>query len=158
MDRCCWRPERNGQLAPALSQIRMQNDETKATTEKSGPFYSPVVIAVYCVLFLPIGALLMGLNHWRRNRRGMGVVLLTFAGILVLLFSVAAFLGTRIPLMWIFGAAAAVFVISSESAPFKHAIKLGGRKARWWPPLLWVVGWFAIMVVLIGLLGDVEGY
>jgi len=79
----------------------------------------------------------------------MGVVLLAFATILIMLFSFAVFLGTRLPMLWIFGAAAAAFVISTETAPFNRALKRGGVKARWWPPLLWAVGWFAIMVVLL---------
>jgi len=135
----------------------MSSVETAIAQKATGRFYGPVVIAAYCVFFIPAGVLLLGLNNLRRGNRGMGIVHVTFAAILITLYSFAVFVGLKISMMWIFGAAAAAFVISYESDQYQRAIRRGGVRARWWPPLLWTVGWFVIMFVLLATFGDVEG-
>jgi hypothetical protein len=114
------------------------------------------VIAVYCVLFIPVGVLILGRNLMNRGIRVVAFVYFAASALLFTSISIAAVLGTRVPLMWIFGAAAAAFVISTESTPYSRELRRGGRKARWWPPLLWILGWLVGMTILIALFGDAE--
>jgi len=136
--------------------MSMSKEQKELIDRDARSFYSPVAIAVYCIVFLPVGMLLQGRNLLNRGARVMAVFYISTALLLATFITIGAALGGRAPSMWLFGAAAAAFVISTESAPFNREIRKGGRRARWWIPLLWVIGWLVFMAVLFALFGDTE--
>jgi hypothetical protein len=93
-------------------------------------FHSPAAIGTYCALFPPLGLYLYALNLVQRRERASGFTLAILSGVM--------FLGA-IP-----GNGFSIFVgmgvFALESGTFRWALAHGGRKARWWPPLLWFLG------------------
>jgi len=127
----------------------MAESNTEVGLERVSRFYSPGVIAIYCILYLPMGLLLLGLNYIRRGHRANGGIYLALSGILAALYVAATAFETRLSPFLVVSAAAAAFVISTERAPFERAIQSGGAKARWWPPLLWLLGWLVVLVTVV---------
>ncbi len=113
--------------------------------------YKPGVIAVYLALGgLPVGLHLYGLNNIRRGQRWMG---LSFCALSVVAFMLVAFIaatGHKVTEIGILGIVVALCVYLMERKPYQQAIERGATPAKWWPPLLWVVGIILIVFIIIG--------
>jgi hypothetical protein len=139
---------------PELAQSAL--DRSATPQELQGRrFYSPEVIAAYCILLsLPVGLYLYGLNIARRGDRVMGY---SMAGISVItfvggMFAVDAMGATMSPYRFL-GIFVAIGLLNMEDAPYRAALLRGGTRARWWPPLLWVIGSFLVGAIVLTIFG-----
>ena len=125
---------------------------------KGHHFYRPGVVATYCVLSLPVGLCLYGLNVARRGGRVMGYVLAVVAGVTFLWMLAAAAMGAvgMSGLFGLLGVAAGLGLLKTEGGPYRAALARGGVTARWWPPLLWVIGSILVVVIVVAIFGPEE--
>ena len=119
-------------------------------------FYRPGVIATYCVLSLPVGLYLYGVNVARRGGRVMGYVLSGLSGATFLGMLVAGALGARVSGLGILGIFAGIGLLNMEGRPYRLALSRGGVTSRWWPPLLWVIGSILVVTLVVTILGPEE--
>jgi len=128
-----------------------QPSENAVAQELAGRlFYSPNVIAAYCVFSLPLGLLLYGLNLTRGWNRVMGYALTGISAVAVDGLLLASALGARISDISKLGALGlfvGIGVLNTEGGAYRRALSRGGATARWWTPLLWALG--VIVVVAI---------
>ena len=119
-------------------------------------FYRPGVIATYCVLSLPVGLYLYGINVGRRGGRVMGYVLASTSGVTFLGMLAAGAVGARVSGFGILGIFAAIGLLNMEGRPYRLALSHGGVPARWWPPLLWVLGSIVLVAIIATIFGPEE--
>jgi hypothetical protein len=113
--------------------------------------YKPGVIAAYLALGgLPVGLYLYGLNILRRGQRWMGLLFCALSGAAFVLVAFIAATGHKATGIGILGIVVALCVYLMERKPYNLAIENGATPARWWPPLLWVVGIILIVFLIIG--------
>jgi len=104
-------------------------------------FYPPGVIAAYCVVFLPIGLLIYGLNVRRRGGRAIGGIMSALSAALFVLIVIFVGVYGRSPGSFgILGVFVGIGLLRMEDGPYRSARARGGAKAAWWPPLLWALG------------------
>jgi len=114
---------------------------TKPSRDLEGRcFYSSNVIAVYCVLNLPVGTFLYALNIARRGNRlaGYGVAAISLGSLLGMLW-VRAW-GGQVTNFLVISILAGIALLKAEDRPYRLALSRGGATARWWPPALWACG------------------
>jgi hypothetical protein len=140
---------------PELAQSAL--DRTATPQELQGRrFYPPGVIATYCILSLPVGLCLYGLNIARRGGRVMGYGM---AGISVITFGgtfAAGAMGATVSMVSIVSTLpifVAIGLLNMEDPPYRAALSRGGVKARWWPPLLWVIGSLLVGTIVVTFFG-----
>ena len=110
-------------------------------------FYRPGVIAVYCALSLPVGLCLYGLNVARRGSRVIGYTILGTSLVALVGIVLVGILGGRVSRIGLLSIILAIGLQKMEVGPYQQALSRGGRTARWWPPLLWILG--ALIVALM---------
>jgi hypothetical protein len=116
-------------------------------------FYSPGVIAGYCIVMMTVGLVLYGLNLCRRGKTWNGRLLIILSIIITFQSMVSNFLPgeniygrilSTLPILVAFG------LYKKEMAPYERAISCGAIPAKWWPPLLWIlIALFAICIILL---------
>jgi hypothetical protein len=115
-------------------------------------FYRPGVIGTYCVLSLPLGLWLYGLNLARRGSRVMGYSLASICGATLLVMFAASVLDARVSPVGIFpvllGIVVGIRLFNIEGSLYRLAVSRGGMTARWWPPLLWLLGTMVLVAIL----------
>jgi hypothetical protein len=111
-------------------------------------FYKPGVIAVFCLLGVPVGTLLYGLNIARRGDRLLGYGLAVVSG-LILLFAPFSNGPDLSRVAFYAGIFFAIGIFNLETGPYQLALSRGGQPARWWPPLLGVAGYIIAVAVLM---------
>ncbi|MBI1788350.1 MAG: hypothetical protein HYR60_12485 [Acidobacteria bacterium] len=120
-------------------------------------FYSPDVIAAYCVFSLPLGLFLHGLNVTRSGSRMMGYALTSTPAAAFLAPLAAGSLGAKAHQLFIYSTYLGVFVgiglLNSEGRPYRLALSRGAVAARWWPPLLWALGAMVLAMVIAAVFG-----
>lgn len=112
-------------------------------------FYSAGVIGGYCVLSLPVGLYLYGLNVARRGSRVMGYALTGASGLAFLAMLAATVTGTRASGFGLFGIFTGLTLLNMEHRPYRRSLARGGTPAKWWPPLLWTMGTIFIVLIVI---------
>lgn len=115
------------------------------------PLYSPSVLAAYCILCsLPVGTFLYSLNLSRRGDRTRGRLFAALSGLLFLLYWLFPSSG------WFARGAlntlAGISLYQCEKPYFENLRRYGGKKARWWPPLLWVAALISVSLLMQWLL------
>ncbi len=115
-------------------------------------FYSPATIGAYCILtsFL-VGIALYAVNLTRRGEVWMGRLLIGLVAIIGVGLTIAEFLGRNAfgRAFWLLSILVALALVQMEKGPFKRALANGATRAKWWPPLLWVI---LLVVVEIAIL------
>jgi hypothetical protein len=123
------------------------NDAPERPIAPSAPrLYSPGTIAAYTIIAnIPVGLILYGLNLRVRAQRGLGNLMLVFAGLLSI--ATIALSMNALPTFYaaLPGILAGLYLYGMEKSPFYRAIQEGAVRARWWPPALWVL---AVMILL----------
>ena len=119
-------------------------------------FYRPGVVATYCVLSLPVGLYLYGLNVARRGGRVMGYAMAGVSGAVLVGMLVAGAIGARVPGVGILGILVGIGLLNMEDRPYRVALSRGGLTARWWPPLLYVLGSGLLLVMIATVFGQAE--
>jgi len=122
-------------------------ENTQSKDVSGRHFYRPHVLAAYCILHLPVGLFLYGLNVIRRGNCLTGYVLAGISGATFLGMLVVAASGARVFTYGILGIFIGIGLLKIESGPYRRARSRGGTAARWWPPLLWVAG--SVLVIII---------
>jgi hypothetical protein len=119
--------------------------------------YRPGVIAAYMILSgMAIGLLLYALNLLRRGQRWLGVLTLVLCGVLFIVIAAVFTMGGRILGLGLLGVLVAILVYQLERRPFDLALERGATPAKWWPPILLVLGFLLVLVVAAGLFGPDE--
>jgi|GEM_PF-1452143 len=119
--------------------------------------YRPGVIAAYTVLSgMAIGLLLYALNLLRRGQRWVGILTLVLCGVLFILIAAVFTMGGRIFGLGLVGVLVALLVYQLERKPFDLALERGATPAKWWPPILFVLGFLVVLIVAAGLFGPDE--
>ena len=141
----------------------MNTSEASEPTESRPPrdlegrrFYRPGVIATYCVLSFPVGLYLYGLNVARRGSRMTGYTLAGMSCVAFLGMLAAGVMGARVSGFGILGIFAGIGLLNMEGRPYRLALSRGGGTARWWPPLLWVLGTILLVVIIATVFGPEE--
>jgi hypothetical protein len=141
-----------------LSPHQSENDQREtahADTPMEGrAFYSPGIIAAYCVVSLPVGLSLYGLNLIRRKSHVMGYALFVSSAAFFALMVATVATGGSVSGFGILGVLAAIWLLKLEEKPYRRARSQGGIRARWWPPLLWLLGGVLVAVVVGALLSS----
>jgi hypothetical protein len=115
-------------------------------------FYSPGVIAGYCIVIMTVGLVLYGLNLCRRGKAWNGRLLIILSIIIACQAVVSAFLpgknidGGILSMLPIF---VALGLYKKEQILYEKAILHGAVTAKWWPPLLWILIAFFVMCVIL---------
>lgn len=113
--------------------------------------YSPGVLAAYCVFTdFAIGTVLYGINVFRRGYVWRGS-LLAILSVLFLIVRVFVSTTNGYPLArseLFLNALVAICLYKIEKPFFNRAIRNGGRQARWWLPLVWIVAIASILRLL----------
>jgi hypothetical protein len=105
---------------------------------------------MYCVLSLPIGLCLYGLNVARRGGRIVGYALAGLSSALLIgtpFSNSPDFAGFSFLLPGVF---VGIGLLNLEDRPYRAALSHGGLTARWWPPLIWAVGLIIAAFMLMG--------
>jgi hypothetical protein len=122
------------------------NEESKAL--EGARLYKPGVLAAYIVLSgLPVGLLLYGMNLARRGQRSVGGMLWALSGILLALMLVVVAGGGRLSGQGVLSIPIAIWVYVTERKHYELALQRGARPAKWWPPLVLVLGIVVPMVL-----------
>ena len=125
----------------------METKDTEAIKQ-----YQPGVIAAYLALGgLPVGLYLYGLNILRRGQKWIGLLFCALSGVAFILVAFVAASGYKATGIGALGIATAFCVYLMERNPYNLAIEKGATPAKWWPPLLWVIGIILIVFLIIGL-------
>lgn len=114
--------------------------------------YGPEVILAYFVLGgIPLGTVLYGLNCSRRGQRVIGGVLAFLAGVtfLLLLASRMSGYGSGTLRSSLLSILIGIGIMQLEVGPYEAAVAKGALPARWWPPLLAVLGIALLLTVLL---------
>jgi hypothetical protein len=106
--------------------------------------YSPGAVAGYCVFAtMPVGLILYGLNLCRRGKVWNGRLLIILAimvmcYLLIISFSPnrSGFGGILFPILSIF---VGIGLYKKEKPVYERAIAHGAIRAKWWPPLLYIL-------------------
>ena len=133
--------------------ILLMSDVSAALQSENGEYaemrlYSPGLLAAYTILGnVPLGLFLYGLNLMARGYRRYGKLMMGSA-ILTGLWLFVLFMNTptrRLPAIpsIMFGLICGISIYKSEMGPYQKAIAAGATKARWWPPLLVLIGFMA---------------
>lgn len=101
-------------------------------------FYSPGAIAGYCLVSLPVGLGIYGLNAARRGSRVVGFLLAGSAVAAFVSLILVSAAGDKLDLLTL-KIFVAIGLLNVEWRPYHRAIARGGSKARWWPPLAWAI-------------------
>ena len=116
--------------------------------------YRPGVIAGYTVLSgMAVGLFLYALNLLRRGQRWLGVLTLVVSGVLFILIAAVFTMGGGILGLGLVGVLVALLVYQLERKPFDLALERGATPAKWWPPILFLLAFFLILIVAAGLFG-----
>ncbi len=116
--------------------------------------YSAGVIAGYTLLAnIPVGCILYGLNLRARGAKAFGLVSLVFGlvSMAALLLMIALDHSPRRPVL-LLNVLAAVGIYEMEKRPAARALQLGARRAKWWPPGLFLAGASVLAVGVLYLL------
>jgi hypothetical protein len=120
--------------------------------------YPPGLIAAYTVLFnLPLGLILYGLNIMARGRRSYGKIVVgsgVLTGIYLLLLMFRPRIPERSRMLFVISLLCALSIFKLESGAYERAVATGASRAKWWPPLLIVVGIVAVILGIQVLLGQ----
>ncbi len=115
------------------------------------PFYSPSVLAAYCIFTnFAVGTLLYGINVSRRGYLWRGS-LLALLSVLFLMVKVFVSTSNRYAIAQsgiLLNALVAICLYKIEKPSFDRAIRNGGKQARWWLPLVWIVAIASILLLL----------
>jgi len=132
----------------------ISDDNEQTPTEvlsSTHPLYSPGVLAAYCIFTnFAVGTLLYSINVFRRGYLWRGSLL----AILSVLFLIARVFvstanGYALARSEVFlNALVAICLYKIEKPFFNRAIRNGGRQARWWLPLVWIVAIASILLLL----------
>ena len=116
--------------------------------------YSPATVGAYSVFGgLPMGCLLYGINSARRGARIMGTIMYLLAGASCIFMTFAAALGGSISIYGLLGILGGIGFYNLESEPFRAAVLKGATRARWWPPLVFLVGTYLVVAMMVVALG-----
>ena len=115
-------------------------------------FYKPEVVAIYCLINLPLGFCLYGLNSARRESSTLAVILSSLSIAYLLMRFVANAIGMDAPNLAHISFFIGLGFFKREAIPYRRAILRGGKTARWWPPLLIAVASQLSIYVLISML------
>jgi hypothetical protein len=133
-------------LANSVQSVQQENLEGKR-------FYSPGVIAGYCILIMTVGLVLYGLNLCRRGKTLNGKLLIILSILITFHVVVSAFLrGKNIytGILSMLPILVALWLYKKEQIPYEKAILCGAIPAKWWPPLLWILAvLFAICIIML---------
>ena len=104
--------------------------------------YSPAALALYAWLAnLPMAIALLGINLRRRGRLLLGTVAIGVSVLSFLLYAAAFVISPgRPPDIRLFGYFGGLLIYGLERPAFVAAVARGAVKARWWPPLLILLG------------------
>lgn len=121
-------------------------------------FYPASVIALYCALSVPLGLGLYGINVARRGGRFLGYLLAGLSGLVLLALAVSAAVGEGRSGSFVFPSGSFVFPVvlgiglyRTEQRPYQAALNRGGLTAKWWPPLIWVLGLWIVVAIMVTL-------
>ena len=125
------------------------------TATLSRCFYSPVVLAAYSISSnFAISIFLYSLNLSRRGYQWRGRLI---AGLsvffLVFRFLQGVFVAsdglTRYRSEFLIDILVAGILYGTEKPHFDRAIRNGNKPARWWPPLVWILGIVTIEILIL---------
>jgi len=113
------------------------------------------VLALYAWLAnLPVAIALLGINLRRRGRLLLGSVAIAVSALSFLLFAAALVISPgRPPDIRLFGFFGGLLIYGLERAAFVAAVAHGAVRARWWPPLLILLG----IMLYTGIIAAVVG-
>jgi hypothetical protein len=141
----------------ALSVAAQMETTRPLNPVKDSPFrslqrcylYSPDTIVAYCVLILPVGLYLYGLNVARRGSRIMGYFMVGLSAIALLGMLTGFALGIRVSTFGAIGIFVGIGLYKMECSRYRLELSRGAVNARWWPPLLWVLGLIVALVIIL---------
>jgi hypothetical protein len=112
--------------------------------------YRPGVLVAYFILGnLPIGMALYALNLARRGDRVLGYFLFGASVLALALLLVAAIAGRNLRGWTLLALVIGLAVYGAERGPYRSAVQRGARPARWWPPLVGVLGLLVVLAALV---------
>ena len=83
----------------------------------------------------------------------MGDLLAGISGVLLLGMSVSAALGTGRSEFSLFPVVLGFGLYGMERCPYLAALRRGGLTAKWWPPLIWILGLWIVVAIMVTLAG-----
>jgi len=119
------------------------------TERVTGPLYHPGTLAAYCIISLPVGLCLYGLNVARRGDPLFGRLFAAFAVFVFVAIAWAGAMGKSVSGIGFFGVALGVGIAAKEHGPYQRAMRAGAVTARWWPPLVYSFGFLLIMIAIL---------
>jgi len=110
--------------------------------------YHPGIIMFYFLLGgLPLGLSLYSLNIFRRGQVWMGRFLFILSVVTFIMLVTAAVSGNGLSGLGIVGLFIGLGILKMEWLPFTTSIEKGAKKAKWYPPLLIVLGLYIIIIL-----------
>jgi len=122
---------------------------TERSDSSGVKLHHPGALAGYCLLNLPFGLALYGVNVSRRGGKVMGTVFVILGTGLFGLMILAAAMGTRVSGIGILGIFVGLGIFGMEYRPYTRAIRDGAGRARWWPPLLVILGAILLLASIV---------
>ena len=102
------------------------------------------MLAAYTILGnVPLGLILYGLNIMTRGNRLYGKIMIgsgILSGIWFLAFILAPHARHESNMLVMVSLICGMSIYKFESQPYPKAIAAGASRARWWPPLLFLIG------------------
>jgi len=121
-------------------------------------FYSPGVIAAYCILAnIPLAVFLYGINVCRRGNVRSGNAIKIVAALAIVTMTIAFAIDARLSgiRFMLPGLVIGIGLFKAEKAYYGQAVAKGASPEKWWPPALIVVA-NAIVLILIDYIFDPE--
>jgi hypothetical protein len=111
--------------------------------------YHPGLLAAYTILLnAPVGLILYGLNIMARGNRLYGKIMIgsgILSGIGLLVILLNPYLARWADMLLLVDLICGISIYKFETGPYQRAIAAGALRARWWPPLLIVIGVFTAL-------------
>lgn len=125
--------------------------ESDEKTPSNKRFYSPGVLAAYCIFAnLLVGIILYGINISRRGYLWRGRVLIVLSSLILATSQVLPILESwhTVRSQFFLNGLVALNLYASEKPHFQRAIRHGNQQAKWWLPLIWLGLFWGISFLL----------